>query len=94
MVHSNAQLDASKPRVSASCRIYIQPRLVATAGVCCPLLHDHGLQVLTLVHLHLDLLDDVGQVRSVLYALAVLPPGSVVLLTSSALVHSSLGRSW
>lgn len=96
VVHSNAQLNPSRSfqaRVGASSRIYVLSRLVAAAGVRLPLLHDHGLQVLTLVHLHLNLLDDVAQVGSVLLESARLRVLGVVCLTSSGLVHSVLGRS-
>ena len=38
--------------------------------VCGPLGHDQSLQILALLHLHLDLLNDFGQVRGVLHWLA------------------------
>lgn len=66
-----------------------------TCSICCPLLDDHGLQVLTLGHLGLEFLDNLGQVRDVLYTRQLVKEGRLAAsLTSSGLVHSSLGRSW
>jgi hypothetical protein len=69
---------------------------VAGRGVVLPLGDDHGLEVLALGHLGLDLLDEALEVGSVLGMLAGggSQAGYQRQRTCSGLVHSSLGRSW
>jgi hypothetical protein len=71
-------------------------RLVAGVGVALPLGDDHGLEVLALGHLGLDLLDVLGEVGCVLQVVSSMHPNwscARCRRTSSALVHSSLGKS-
>lgn len=70
-------------------------RLVAGVGVALPLGDDHGLEVLALGHLGLDLLNVLGKVGVVLWPLAIglFAAFCSVRRTSSGLVHSSLGKS-
>ena len=67
----------------------------ALGGVLLPLLDNHRLEILALGHLALDVCDDGLEVWYVLSGCQ--SPGLPALrdsLTSSGLVHSSLGRSW
>lgn len=51
--------------------------LVASVGIALPLADDHGLEVLALSHLGLDLLDVLGEVRCVLQSLVPAAPIAV-----------------
>ena len=64
-------------------------------GVVLPLLDNHGLEVLALLHLGLDVCNDARKVWHVLSDYQC--PECAFMVgdrTSSGLVHSSLGRSW
>lgn len=49
----------------------LHTHLVAAGGVPLPLLDDHGLKVLTLGHLSLDVLDQVGEVWNILSLVSI-----------------------
>lgn len=74
---------------------YVHGLMTTLAGLLLPLAHDHGLEVLALGHLGLDVGDEILEVWLVL-AKSQCPGCRLELigaLTSSGLVHSSLGSS-
>jgi hypothetical protein len=73
MVHSSAHCARLSPCRSHTLYVHHPAHLVSLAlCVVLPLLHNHGLEVFALLQLLLNVLDDGGQVRNVLFRLGPL----------------------